>query len=165
MRLLSAIIIGVAALVISIALLGTSTALAHTTPEMTYAISQQGLVGREVPIGLDRSLLIQAAVPLTDPDLDIILDCPICPDDIDIDNNGTVDFSWEASGQGRVRGARGRFKGQGFLSTSDTTVAFRFRKINRAIGDENGAPVGFLLSGRARRVTEGEGTGRDTCGA
>jgi len=89
MRLFSALLIGVAALVVSIAVLGTSTALAHTSPEMTHVISQPELKERYVPTGLDRSLLIQAAAPLTDPDLDIILDCLICTDEIDT-NYGTT---------------------------------------------------------------------------
>lgn len=158
MRLFSALIIGVAALVVSIGVLETSTALAHTSPEMTHVISQRELKGREVPIGLDRSLLVQASVPLTDPDLDIFLDCDNCPDGVVIDGN--ADYSWNASGQGRVRRNRGPFKGQGELkSTGDANIvyAFTFKKIDRTFRDANGAAVGVVLSGQAQ-VTDSQGT-------
>ena len=157
MRLFSALIIGVAALVVSIGVLETSAALAHTSPEMTYVISQPELKERYVPTGLDPSLLIQASVPLTDPDLDIFLDCDNCPDGVDTNDDGTVDGFWAASGQGRVRRDRGPFKGQGLLSTIDAKIVFEFKKIDGTIRDENGAPVGLVLIGPAR-LTDGEGT-------
>ena len=157
MRLFSAIVIGVAALAVSIGVLETSTALAHTSPEVTHVISQPKLKERNVPTGLDPSLRIQAAVPLTDPDLDIFLDCVNCPDGVDTNDDGIVDASWEASGQGRVRRDRGPFKGQALLNTGESNMVFAFKKIERTFRDENGAPFGLVMSGRAQ-VTDSEGT-------
>ncbi len=160
MRLFSALLIAVAALVVSIGVLGTSTALARTSPEMTHVISQHELKGREVPTGLDPSLLIQAAVPLTDPDLDIFLDCDSCPEKVDTDNVRIAGASWDASGQGRVRRHRGPFEGQGELSLSSTSypdIVFTFEKIDRTFRDANETPFGVVLSGQAQ-VTDSEGT-------
>lgn len=157
MRWVLAIIVAVAALLVSIGVLEASTALAQTSSEMAYVISRPKLGERDVATALDGSLLIQAAVPLTDPDLDVFLDCNSCPDTVDIDNDGLGDALWDASGQGRVRGDRGPFRGRALLDTNDATIVFAFRRIERTIRDENGAPFGVVLRGQAQ-VTDSEGT-------
>ena len=156
MRFLLTVTMGITSVLVLVGILEVSTALAQSPTDVTGVISQPKLEDSHIPTDLERSLRIQATVQFTEPALVIMLDCGLCPDEIDINGDGTTDALWNAGGSGQVQGGGGSFSGQGLWATSSANIRFTFQKIERTLHDENDAPVGVVFSGQTT-VTAGEG--------
>ncbi|MDX1417374.1 MAG: hypothetical protein R3293_24430 [Candidatus Promineifilaceae bacterium] len=110
MKCFTALFIGIISLW-SLLGLAAADAGAQLPPAADSVSGKPRIIERDFPTDRADSFLLQAAVPLTDPDLDIILACIVCPGEIDFDEDRHSDGMWEASGDGAAQPHSGPFAG------------------------------------------------------